>query len=173
MSEIEAYARGLARMVADGDRPYATLKWWAENHLPAEVRPYAVEIYLAGVNILKSQGIEDAKSRRKPLTTLTKAERVLMRKQGKELASMLQSAIGLECFVSRRPIWQEKHGARLEIKIVYGKASICPTREKLQEWAGKSYLGKRISVQNLVSRLRSPDKRIAERIEVIRADNLS
>jgi hypothetical protein len=176
MTEIEEYALYLANWFEDSKRPYNELKHWAFNHLPLPLQPHAAEIYFAGINILKFRGIENAKINRKPLTELSKADRAIMRTQGKELAAMLQLAIGLPCCVTKRPIKQDRQDSTvcyLEISISYGDQSsvnIHPTREKLQQWADRSQLDRMILVQELADRFKSSDRRIAENLEVIRAN---
>jgi hypothetical protein len=173
MINIPEYARYIADGVRSNKRPYLDARWWAFHGLHGDAKPYAAEIYFAAINLLKSEGVENAK--RKPLTTLSKADRAAMRKQAKDIAAMLQDLMGVPCCVTSKPIkYCKEDGCYLQIKVLYSdsrEAYIYPNQKTLAEWEIKSTIDKRILIHRYADRrFKSSSQRIAENIEVHRAN---
>jgi hypothetical protein len=173
-SKIQQYAEYVVSIVRDRNRPCNDLKWWVFNNLHEDANPYSVEIYLAGINILKAEGIEKSKNKRKPLTTLSKADRAVMRKRTREVAEMLQAVIGSPCVVSSKPIKRDEKDYYLQLNVSHAESSksyIYLGQKFLASWENMPALEKRIRVQSYVeSRFKSADQRLAENIEIHRAN---
>jgi hypothetical protein len=173
-SKIQQYAEYVVSIVRDRNRPYNDLKWEVFNNLNEKANPYLVEIYLAGINILKAERIEKLKNKRKPLTTLSKADRAVMRKRAREVAEMLQAVIGSPCVVSSKPIRENERGCDLQLNVFHTESSksyVYLGQKFLDSWAIMPALEKRIRVQSYVERrFKSADQRLIENIEIHRAN---
>jgi hypothetical protein len=135
---IEQIARNLAARAAENKHtPYLNLAWLCKNCLPCGVNESdGVLIHLAAINILKAQGIENAK--RKPLSILSKEQRRVMRVRAKELASIMAAYLKMPIAVTRDPIKTKGSRTYLQIAVKssnYVTLYLYPTFEYLAEWA--------------------------------------
>jgi len=169
---IEEYAR---RLVADceGQRhPYNYARWLSQNigwHYGGD---RATEVYFAAINLMKAAGVENKKN--KPLSKLNKKQRQQMRTIAKRFASSMATCCGLTVFVTKSPIKTYDDGQTLiQIAVETSESSrsfMYASFEKLLEWNELSDQSKMTIAYRNAQPFKSKDHRIADNIEVIKAN---
>ena len=128
--------------------------------------------HLAAINILKRDGIENAK--REPLSTLNQKGRQRLRAIAKRFAAMIDNYTELTVSIPRIPIKHcEEYGNYLLMRVQFSRHSfgqhILPER-LLNEWDALSKDHQRIAAYRFAQSHKLPERRIAENIDVIKAN---
>lgn len=177
VGKIQRIAQHLADRVKDDKRPYANLKWIAENCAAWQYgieQSEAWEAYFAALNILKQAGVQNPS--RAPLTNLSKKERQQFRRWAKEFAALLHTVLNLPVEVSRNPVKNFSDGQpHIMIEVKFGlrlcaTSCICPSFEELRDWSAMAPTGKLSAVHSLIPHFKSEDERLVENIETIKAN---
>ena len=171
--KILAVAQHLADRVRTDKRPYLTLEWIVKccAHQYAVSKSELMEAHFAAVNILKQADVKNAG--RKPLSSISKADRALMRKQAKELAKEISRFLSDRTVeVTRSPIKTGKDGrsfVEIAMKSRFSTSFLHPTQEELAEWAAMDELQKTAAAYSFVQRYKGADWHIQDNIETIKA----
>ena len=174
-SKILEIANNLADRVEGNRYPYSYLEWIVDNcgwQYEAS-KSELMEACFAAINILRSKNVENAK--RAPLTTLSKGQRALMRKQAKELAAMAERFLKNPVEVTRDPIKSDEDGsAYIQIAVKSGR-NLCtslflyPNFEELSKWAGLDEINRIAYAHKVFWRFKTMDEHIADDLETIKA----
>ena len=176
--KVSRIATHLADRVRTSKRPYSQLKWIVEN-CDWQYRATGDELwraYFAAINILKRDGVENPK--RKPLSKLNKQQRTKMRKHAKELAAIMQKVLNTPVVVSRSPIKTYSNGSTEICLQVHLDAWGYPhswsnqslSYEDLCEWGSLDPDERYLDAVRFAEGCKPQDQRIAENIDVIKAD---